>query len=101
MTVEATGRPDQLNPPAAVLRPEQIRASHLEKLAIVYTRQSTAFQVREHSGSTAAQLELADLPRQWGWPGSRILVIDDDLGLSGTSAKNRPGFQKMLDRARS
>jgi DNA invertase Pin-like site-specific DNA recombinase len=97
MNLESTPSPgNQLDLPAT-LRPPQIRASHLEKLAIVYARQSTTFQVREHTGSTAAQLELADLPRQWGWPASRILVIDDDLGLSGTSAQNRPGFQKMLD----
>ncbi len=94
----ATPSDNQLELPTAAPRPPEIRASHLEKLAIVYARQSTGFQVREHTGSTAAQVELTDLPRQWGWPESRILLIDDDLGLSGTSAHNRPGFQKMLDR---
>jgi len=98
MILGSTTPPDnQLDPGPAAVRPPQIRASHIEKQAIVYARQSTAFQVREHTGSTAAQLELADLPRQWGWPDARILLIDDDLGLSGTSAQNRPGFKKMLD----
>ncbi len=88
---------DQPDLPASAQRPPQIRASHHGKLALVYTRQSTAVQVREHSGSTADQRALADLPHQWGWPDTRIRVIDEDLGLSGTSAENRTGFQKMLE----
>src|SRR5215470_9911911 len=79
------------------LRPPQIRSSHLQKRAIVYARQSTARQVREHTGSTADQLRLADIPRQWGWSDTRIEVIDDDLGLSGTSAQNRTGLQRLFD----
>lgn len=81
----------------ATPRPPQIRAEHLRKLAIVYLRQSSAVQVREHTGSTAAQRALADLPGQWGWPPSRIKVIDGDLGQSGTSSKDRSGFHHMLD----
>jgi len=53
--------------------------------------------VREHTGSTADQLKLADLARQWGWSDSRIEVIDDDLGLSGTSAQNRTGLQRLFE----
>jgi DNA invertase Pin-like site-specific DNA recombinase len=77
--------------------PPQIRARHLGKLAIVYARQSSADQVREHTGSTADQRALADLPRQWGWSPERILMIDEDLGLSATSSQDRRGFQRMLE----
>jgi hypothetical protein len=84
-------RPGGLDPPS------QIRAVHLAKLAIVYVRQSSPDQVREHTGSTAAQRALADLPRSWGWPESRILLIDEDLGLSGTSSSQRAGFLHVLD----
>jgi DNA invertase Pin-like site-specific DNA recombinase len=31
-----------------------------------------------------------------GWPGSRVVVIDDDLGLSGQSIEGRAGFQRLL-----
>ncbi|MFD5574377.1 recombinase family protein [Streptomyces cadmiisoli] len=31
-----------------------------------------------------------------GWSASRITVIDDDLGCSGTSAAARPGFQRLV-----
>ncbi len=98
MTLESTRPPDDPRELSATgLRPAQIRASHLEKRAIVYARQSSMLQVREHTGSTAVQRELVNLPRQWGWPESRIEVIDDDLGLSGTSAQNRTGLHRLHD----
>jgi DNA invertase Pin-like site-specific DNA recombinase len=78
-------------------RPPQVRLVHLTKWAIVYARQSSPVQVREHTGSTADQRALADLARQWGWPATRIRVIDDDLGLSGTSSQDRAGFRSMLE----
>jgi DNA invertase Pin-like site-specific DNA recombinase len=53
-------------------------------------------QVRSNTGSTEHQRSLAELPRQWGWPESHIILIEDDLGLSGTSSGNRLGFQRLL-----
>lgn len=76
-------------------RPPEIRTAHLQKLAVVYARQSSPEQVRNHTGSAAAQRDLAELARRWGWPEARIRVIDSDLGLSGTSALNREGFQEL------
>lgn len=78
-------------------RPPKVRPAHLQKLAIVYVRQSSLEQVRDYTGSTAAQRELADLPHRWGWPESRIQVIDADLGLSAASGSKRAGFEQMLD----
>ncbi len=71
--------------------PSVIRPHHRQRRAIVYVRQSSEQQVRDHIGSTEAQRDLAALPRQWGWPESLISVIDDDLGLSGTSSDRRSG----------
>src|SRR5688572_17142498 len=31
-----------------------------------------------------------------GWPEKRVLVIDDDLGQSGTSVEGRQGFQRLV-----
>jgi DNA invertase Pin-like site-specific DNA recombinase len=78
------------------LRSGKIKQSHLDRIAVLYVRQSSNEQVRDHRGSLAAQLALADLPRQWGWPDSRIKIIDRDLGLSGTSSAFRPGFLEMF-----
>ena len=74
----------------------KVAAAHLEKLAIVYVRQSSPQQVLENRESTARQYALADYARLLGWPRERILVIDEDLGRSGRHAENRSGFQRLL-----
>jgi DNA invertase Pin-like site-specific DNA recombinase len=74
----------------------KIRSQHLERLAVVYVRQSTARQVLEHRESTELQYKLSRRAVELGWRQDRILVIDDDLGLSGSTAVNRIGFQRLL-----
>jgi len=39
---------------------------------------------------------LAEHARGMGWPTDRVIVIDEDLGLSGRSAGGRPGFQRLI-----
>jgi DNA invertase Pin-like site-specific DNA recombinase len=77
-------------------RSEKIGPSHLERLAVVYVRQSTAQQVLDHAESTRLQYGLAARARALGWPQGRVLVIDDDLGKSGASAQDRVGFQRLV-----
>ncbi len=74
----------------------KIRARHVERLAIVYVRQSTLNQVACNRESTALQYDLVRYAIAWGWPRDRVLVIDDDLGQSVQSAKTRRGFQRLL-----
>jgi len=73
-----------------------ITTRHLQRLAVVYCRQSTTHQVRQNTGSTAAQRDLVNVALQLGWPESRIRVIDADLGLSGTSTSGRRGYLELL-----
>ena len=65
------------------LRATRSADRHLDRLAVVYVRQSTAEQVQRHQESTQLQYALADRAVRLGWPRDRVLVIDDDLGLSG------------------
>ena len=74
----------------------KIRARHLDRLAIVYVRQSTPHQVADHRESADLQYQLRQRAVSLGWPDSRVLVIDDDQGISGQSIDNRPGFQRLL-----
>lgn len=74
----------------------KLRPWHLDRTAVVYVRQSTPQQVLDHQESTARQYALADRAVALGWPGSQVLVIDDDLGKSGQSVEGRPGFQRLL-----
>ena len=54
--------------PAAAAGPGKVRGHHLERLAVVYVRQSTPQQVLEHRESAALQYALRDRARAWGWP---------------------------------
>lgn len=71
----------------------RITAEHLVRDAVVYVRQSTAFQVTQNLESQRRQYGLTERARQLGWPD--VAVIDDDLGRSGAGAR-RPGFERLL-----
>jgi DNA invertase Pin-like site-specific DNA recombinase len=90
---EATGAARQ---PLCGPRSTKIRDRHLDRLAIVYVRQSTPQQVLNHRESRERQYALADLAVAWGWSRGRVLVIDDDQGRSGRTADQRSGFQRLL-----
>ena len=76
----------------------KVTGAHLERAAIVYVRQSTLVQVREHTESTLRQYDLAGQAARLGWPGTAIEVIDEDLGLSGRTASHRDGFKRLVAR---
>src|SRR3989442_10958593 len=76
--------------------PSKIRPGHLERQAFVYVRQSTLFQVREHTASTARQYDLVQRARDLGWSEAAITVIDQDQGRSGSSVAGRDGFQFLI-----
>jgi DNA invertase Pin-like site-specific DNA recombinase len=73
----------------------KITASHLARQAIVYLRQSSAAQVEHNRESTERQYALAIKARELGWPEDRIVVIDEDLGLSGSGSVARSGFARL------
>ena len=73
----------------------KITARHLSRQAIVYLRQSSAAQVEHNRESTERQYALAGKARELGWPDERILVIDEDLGLSGSGVVARSGFARL------
>jgi DNA invertase Pin-like site-specific DNA recombinase len=75
---------------------EKILPHHLDRLAVVYVRQSTMQQVAEHQESTRLQYGLVERALAFGWPKERILVIDDDLGKSASSTEGRLGFQQLV-----
>jgi DNA invertase Pin-like site-specific DNA recombinase/predicted DNA-binding transcriptional regulator AlpA len=73
----------------------KITPSHLARQAIVYLRQSSPHQVEHNRESTERQYALAARARELGWPEERIIVIDEDLGLSGSGAVVRSGFARL------
>jgi DNA invertase Pin-like site-specific DNA recombinase len=74
----------------------KITTSHLARLAIVYLRQSSPRQVEHNRESTERQYSLAVRAREIVWPDDRIVVIDEDLGLSGSGVVVRSGFARLI-----
>jgi DNA invertase Pin-like site-specific DNA recombinase len=74
----------------------KIRSSHLERLAVIYLRQSTLVQVRENTESTMRQYGLADEAVRLGWTRANVAVIDTDLGASGRFGADREGFRQVM-----
>ncbi len=73
----------------------KIKPSHTQRAAYVYVRQSTPGQVEHNRESTARQYALADRACQLGWPKEQVVIIDEDLGLSGSSTDKRSGFVRL------
>jgi DNA invertase Pin-like site-specific DNA recombinase len=73
---------------------EKIRDEHLKRAAYVYIRQSSSQQVRFHLEGQKRQYGLAERARQLGF--HEVVVIDEDLGRSGSGVQERPGFGRLL-----
>ncbi len=73
----------------------KVTAEHLRRSACLYVRQSTLRQVHENCESTARQYDLKRRAQALGWTTDQIIVIDEDLGLSGATATDRNGFQRL------
>jgi DNA invertase Pin-like site-specific DNA recombinase/predicted DNA-binding transcriptional regulator AlpA len=74
---------------------ERIKATHLQRCAYVYVRQSTASQVQHNRESTDRQYKLGDRALRLGWPKEQVKTIDEDLARSGSSTSDRSGFTRM------
>ena len=74
----------------------RVKPSHTARQAFVYVRQSSVSQVEHNRESTARQYALGDRAQQLGWTKDNIVIIDDDLGLSGATTSKRSGFARMI-----
>src|ERR1700756_2143223 len=73
----------------------KINPAHTQRAAYVYIRQSSPGQVEHNRESTARQYALADRACQLGWTKEQVMIIDEDLGLSGSSTDKRSGFARL------
>jgi DNA invertase Pin-like site-specific DNA recombinase len=74
---------------------DKIAASHRDRQAYVYIRQSSPSQVLKNLESQERQYELQDLVKSLGWPPESIQILDEDLGHSANGLKGRDGFTKL------
>ena len=68
---------------------DKIKATHLQRPAYIYVRQSTPGQVEHNRESTQRQYRLVERAIELGWPRTQTKVIDGDLAQSGRSAAGR------------
>src|SRR5437660_4307594 len=73
----------------------KISASHLCRAACIYLRQSTPAQVEHNRESTQRQYALAAKATTLGWPSQQVIVVDEDLGISGSGIAERNGFARL------
>jgi DNA invertase Pin-like site-specific DNA recombinase len=72
----------------------KLTSERLSRRAIVYVRQSSPAQVLHNQESQRRQYGLAERARELGF--REVLVIDDDLGRTGSGLTERPGFQRLV-----
>src|ERR1039457_3398027 len=73
---------------------DKIKPHHLERKAILYIRQSSAYQVSHNLESQKLQYAMQDRLQQLGW--REIEVVDEDLGWSAAGTVTRAGFERMV-----
>jgi DNA invertase Pin-like site-specific DNA recombinase len=73
---------------------EKIRPQHTARKAILYIRQSSAYQVSHNVESQKLQYAMEDRLQHLGW--REIEVVDEDLGRSASGTVTRSGFERMV-----
>jgi DNA invertase Pin-like site-specific DNA recombinase len=73
---------------------DKIRPQHVARKAILYVRQSSAYQVTHNLESQRLQYAMQDRLHQLGW--RDIDVVDEDLGRSAAGTVTRTGFERMV-----
>ncbi len=73
----------------------KLTSSHLRRQAFVYLRQSSQAQVERNVESTARQYALVARAVELGFTREQVVVIDEDLGISGSGLSERSGFARL------
>ncbi len=69
--------------------------SHLRRQAFIYVRQSTQAQLERNTESTERQYALVGRALELGFGREQVVVIDEDLGVSGSGSVERQGFARL------
>jgi DNA invertase Pin-like site-specific DNA recombinase len=73
----------------------KLTASHLRRTAFVYVRQSSQAQLERNVESTERQYALVQRAIELGFAREQVVVIDEDLGISGSGLSDRSGFARL------
>ena len=73
---------------------DKIKPQHLARKAVLYVRQSSAYQVAHNQESRKLQYAMKARLQEFGWP--EVEVIDEDLGRSAAGHVIRSGFERLV-----
>jgi DNA invertase Pin-like site-specific DNA recombinase len=73
----------------------KLTSSHLRRAAFVYVRQSSQAQLERNVESTDRQYQLVARAIELGFTREQVVVIDEDLGISGSGLSDRSGFARL------
>jgi DNA invertase Pin-like site-specific DNA recombinase len=73
----------------------KLSSSHLRRTVFVYVRQSSQAQLERNVESTARQYALVQRAIELGFAREQVVVIDEDLGISGSGLSDRSGFGRL------
>src|SRR5262249_41214676 len=88
----STTRPPLVPEDLSLEPSSKIAARHLDRLAVVYVRQSTTQQVLVHGESTRLQYGLVSRAQAYGWGRGPGVGLDGGLGEAGGATRGRDGF---------
>src|SRR5437899_7681007 len=75
--------------------PTKVKPTHTHRAAVIYVRQSSTAQVEHNRESTERQYALVHRAIDLGWHREQVMIIDDDLGVSGSGIAKRAGFARL------
>ena len=81
--------------PDLTLSAVQLTPRPLERQAVIYIRQSSPKQVREHLDSQLTQRARVGRAQSLAWHPERTAVFDGDLGQSATGIHERDDFKAL------
>jgi DNA invertase Pin-like site-specific DNA recombinase len=73
----------------------KVTPAHLRRGVFVYVRQSTQSQLERNPESRERQYGLVIRAVELGWNKEQVVVVDEDLGVSGSGLAQRSGFARM------
>lgn len=76
---------------------DKIQPHHLERLAVVYVRQSSPTQLRNNHESPRRQRALKQRARQLGWSEQRVLILEEDHARTGSSTHDRQAYRQASE----
>ena len=79
-----------------MIRPT-LKPHHLQRTAYVYLRQSSPGQVRNNREGQQRQQAMVEHVMTFGWPRARVVLLDGDTGLTGSSQHGRLDLQLLLE----